>query len=318
MENLFGMHASKSSLYLFLIWILLVLPDIGFTDHFMRVSLLGTGSPRMHPEKSGPAVLVEAGGSFLIFDAGRGVVLRLTQLNIPITEINSVFLTHLHADHIFALDDLWLTGWIYQRPIPLSIYGPEGTEAFVQGLRQAFSYDVSIRNRYSGLDKDLAQLIVHEITPGMVYSKNGVRVTAFTVSHAPVHPAYGYKVDFGNRSIVISGDTTYSENLVEHSRGVDLLIHEIFAAHPDWVEKNPRLQKIERYHTNPAQLVQVLHEAGPKLTVLTHMILVGIRENDLIQNLRSEYSGRIILGKDLMRLNVGSEIEVLPFNGSYK
>ena len=312
------MHTPKFCLHLLLIWILFILPDIGFTDHFMRVSLLGTGSPRMQPDKSGPAVLVEAGGSILMFDAGRGAVLRLTQLDIPITEINSIFLTHLHADHIFALDDLWLTGWIYQRPVPLSVYGPTGTEAFIQGLQQAFAYDVSIRNRYSGLDKGRAQPIVHEITPGMVYSENGVRVTAFSVDHEPIHPAYGYRIDFGNRAIVISGDTTYSENLVKHSRGVDLLVHEIFAAHPDWIARNPRLQKIEQYHTNPAQLLRVLRETRPKLTVLTHMILVGIREDALVQDLQSEYFGRILLGEDLMRLNVGSEIEVLPFKGSYK
>ena len=96
---------SRISIYLLLFCILSVFPTAGFSD-FMLVSLLGTGSPRMEPDRSGPAVLVEAGGKFLLFDAGRGVVQRLAQLDMPITELNQVFLTHLHSDHISALDDL--------------------------------------------------------------------------------------------------------------------------------------------------------------------------------------------------------------------
>lgn len=278
----------------------------------MFVSLLGTGSPRLEPDRSGPAVLVEAGGELLLFDAGRGVVQRLAQLDIPIAELNRVFLTHLHSDHISALDDLWLTGWIYQRSQPLSVYGPAGTKVFAQELSEAFAYDVALRNQYSGLDRNAARLVANEIKPGVVYSGNGVRVTAFLVNHRPVDPAYGYRIDFGDRSVVISGDTTYSENLVDHARGVDLLIHEIFAAHPDLLEKNPRLQKVERYHTNPTQLLRVLHEARPKLAVLTHIILVGVRQDALIQRLQDEYTGKVHMGEDLMRLEVGSNVKVLP------
>ena len=100
-----------------------------------------------------------------------------------------------------------------------------------------FAYDVTLRNQYSGLDRNAAKLVANEIKPGVVYSENGVRVTAFLVNHRPVDQAYGYRIDFGDRSVVVSGDTTYSENLVDHARGVDLLIHEIFAARPDLLEK---------------------------------------------------------------------------------
>ena len=283
----------------------------------MLVSLLGTGSPRMEPDRSGPAVLVEAGGKFLLFDAGRGVVQRLAQLDMPITELNQVFLTHLHSDHISALDDLWLTGWIYQRSQPLAVYGPAGTKAFVQELQKVFAYDVTLRNQYSGLDRNAAKLVANEIKPGVVYSENGVRVTAFLVNHRPVDQAYGYRIDFGDRSVVVSGDTTYSENLVDHARGVDLLIHEIFAARPDLLEKNPRLRKIERYHTSPAQMSRVLRETRPKLTVLTHIILAGVRQNVLIQRLQDEYTGEVHMGEDLMRLEVGSNVKVLRFEKNH-
>ncbi len=279
----------------------------------MRVTLLGTGSPRPDVNRSGPAVLVEAGGKYLLFDAGRGVVQRIKQLDIPISEINQVFLTHLHSDHISALDDIWLTGWIYQRPQALQVHGPEGTGSFVQGLQDAYSYDALIRRKYAGLRESAAKIIADDIKPGIIYSENGIKVTAFLVDHKPVEPAYGYRIDFGDRSVVISGDTTYSENLVKHSQNIDVLVHEIFAAKSNILERNPRLQKIERYHTNPEQLVRVLDEVKPRMAILTHLILVGIEENALMSKIKEDYSGEVYLGEDLMIIDVGNNIKVNSF-----
>ena len=283
---------------------------------FIRVTLLGTGSPRPDIRRSGPAVLVEVGGKYLLFDAGRGVVQRLEQVEIAIPVIHQVFLTHLHSDHISALDDLWLTGWIYQRPKPLTVYGPTGTESFVQHLQQAYAYDAALRRQYAGLDATAAVLNAVEIKPGVIYSDNGVKVTAFLVDHKPVDPAYGYRIDFGERSIVISGDTTYSKSLVDHSKDVDVLIHEIFAASKQLLEENPRLQKIERYHTNPNQLIQILNEANPRVTVLTHAIIIGVGEDEIIEKIAGQYQGEIYLGEDLMKLRVGSDIKVIPYTNT--
>lgn len=297
---------------LLIAYLLLIAPVAVFAD-YMRVTLLGTGSPRPDVSRSGPAVLVEAGGKYLLFDAGRGVVDRLNQLDIPASEIHQVFLTHLHSDHISALDDLWMTGWIYQRQQPLAVYGPDGTESFTQQLQQAYAYDAELRHQYAGLDKNAAILTAYDIKPGVIYAENGVKVTAFLVDHKPVDPAYGYRIDFGERSVVISGDTTYSDNLIAHAQDVDLLIHEIFAAKEKILEKNPRLQKIERYHTNPTQLSRVLDEITPRMTILTHVILIGIEESSVITQLKDGYTGEIRMGEDLIRLDVGSEIKVAPF-----
>ncbi|MCZ6566457.1 MAG: MBL fold metallo-hydrolase [Gammaproteobacteria bacterium] len=297
---------------LLITYLLLIAPVAVFAD-YMRVTLLGTGSPRPDVSRSGPAVLVEAGGKYLLFDAGRGVVDRLNQLDIPASEIHQVFLTHLHSDHISALDDLWMTGWIYQRQQPLAVYGPDGTESFTQQLQQAYAYDAELRHQYAGLDKNAAILTAHDIKPGVIYAENGVKVTAFLVDHKPVDPAYGYRIDFGERSVVISGDTTYSDNLIAHAQDVDLLIHEIFAAKEKILGKNPRLQKIERYHTNPTQLSRVLDEITPRMTILTHVILIGIEESSVITQLKDGYTGEIRMGEDLIRLDVGSEIKVAPF-----
>ena len=302
----------KVILFLLISFLLLIISTVTYAD-YMRVSLLGTGSPRPEINRMGPAVLVEAGGKYLLFDTGRGVIQRLKQLDIPVAEIHNVFLTHLHSDHISALDDLWLTGWIYQRQQPLNVYGPVGTESFTQGLQQAYSYDVTLRNQYSGLNEEYGILVASDIEPGVIYSRDGVKVTAFSVDHRPVDPAYGYRIDFGNRSVVISGDTTYSKNLIDHAQNTDLLIHEIFASKKDILEKNPRLQKIERYHTNPEQMLEILDHVNPRIAILTHVILVGIEENALIQKLQHSYVGEVLLGEDLMRIEIGNDIKVLRF-----
>lgn len=293
-------------------YVLLAVPLTVHAD-FMRVTLLGTGSPRVETDRAGSAVLVEAGGKVLLFDAGRSIVQRLAQLGMPIAKIDTVFLTHLHSDHIFALDDLWITGWVYQRRLPLTVYGPAGTSSFAKGLEQAYAYDVSVRNQYAGLDKDAIGLVTHEIEPGVVYSKDRVRVTAFQVDHGIVNPAYGYRIDFGDRSVVISGDTTYSETLVEHARGTDLLIHEFFAARADLLEKNPRLRRIERYHTNPEQMARILHETRPRFAVLTHAILAGVRPDAVVRDLRERYAGEIHMGEDLMQFEIGGQVRMLRF-----
>ena len=277
---------------------------------FMRVTLLGTGSPRVEADRAGPAVLVEAGGKMLLFDAGRNIVQRLAQAEMAIAEIDTVFLTHLHSDHIFGLDDLWITGWVYQRPQPLTVHGPTGTSNLAAALEQAFSYDISIRNRYSGLDKNASRLLAHEIEPGVVYSRDRVKVTAFLVDHGAVEPAYGYRIDFGDRSVVISGDTTYSETLAAQARGADLLIHEFFAAHPDLLARNPRLRRVEAYHTNPDQMTRVLHETRPKVTVLTHVILAGLSRDEVMHGLRETYEGEVHMGEDLMQFEIGNQVKV--------
>lgn len=283
---------------------------------FMRVTLLGTGSPRIDADRAGPAVLVEAGGKVLLFDAGRSIVQRLAQIGMPIAGIDTVFVTHLHSDHIFGLDDLWITGWVYQRPQPLTVYGPAGTSNLATALEQAFSYDISVRNQYSGLDKNAIRLLAREIEPGVVYSQDRVKVTAFLVDHGAVEPAYGYRIDFGDRSVVISGDTTYSETLVAQARGADVLIHEFFAAHPDLLARNPRLQRVEAYHTNPGQMTRVLHETRPKVTVLTHVILAGLSRDEVMRGLRETYEGEVHMGEDLMQFEIGSRVKVLRFEQS--
>ncbi len=281
---------------------------------FIKVTLLGTGSPRPSVERSGPAVLVEVSGKKLLFDAGRGVVQRLHQLDVRLSEIQYIYLTHLHSDHISAVDDVWLTGWIYQRPQALNVYGPKGTTSFIDHLIEAYSFDVHLRNEYAGLDVHSGLIQATDIKPGVIYSENEIKVTAFLVNHKPVDPAYGFRIDFGERSVVISGDTTFSQSLVDHAKDVDLLIHEIIAVKPKILERNPRLQKIERYHTDPDQLAQVLNAVNPRVAVTTHIIFVGVTEQQVLDQIQSQYDGELHMGRDLMSIEVGSSVKVIPYS----
>jgi ribonuclease Z len=157
----------------------------------------------------GPSTLVEAGEQALLFDAGRGALQRLTELRVPWQAVQGVFLTHLHSDHVVGFPDLWLTGWLIVpgRNVPLQVWGPRGTANMMSHLRQAYESDIRVRIANDGAAPDGVVLRVKEISDGVVYDSGGVKVTAFEVDHAPVKPAFGYRVDYAGRSVVLSGDT---------------------------------------------------------------------------------------------------------------
>jgi len=145
-----------------------------------RATLLGTGCPAAVMNRFGPSTLVEAGDQKFLFDAGRGALQRLTQLDVRWQDIQGVFLTHLHSDHVVGFPDLWLTGWLIVpgRKVPLQVRGPTGTDAMMSHLQQAFAYDVRIRTENDGVSPEGVALAVEEIGEGVVYDKGGVKITA--------------------------------------------------------------------------------------------------------------------------------------------
>lgn len=298
---------------LILLFITLVLTQSVHAD-FVEVTLLGTGTPRPSIERFGSATLVNAGGQYFLFDAGRGATIRLQQVGITPNQIDKIFITHLHSDHISGLDDLWITGWVWQRQHLLNVRGPKGTHQLVKGLRDAYAADISYRVSNVDLQDSQAKIESVEINEGVIYQQKGVTIHAFLVEHAPVKPAFGYRIEFGDRAIVISGDTTYSENLIKHAQGADLLIHEITAASPALIKRNKRLTKIVKYHTNPEQMAAVLNKTHPKVAILNHVLLFGVSEEQVMSDIKLQYSGDVIMGYDLMRIGVGSSIDVQRIN----
>ena len=282
-----------------------------------RITLLGTGAPPPTLDRFGPSTLVEVGDQKFIFDAGRGAMQRLHQLAIPFAEVTGLFLTHHHSDHVVGFTDLWLTGWIGRpwgkRQTPLRVWGPEGTRQMMQHLSLAFAVDLRVRSRSYPIEG--ATLDTTEIAEGLISAHNGVTVTAFEVDHGGEDlPAFGYRIDYQGHSAVLSGDTTFNENLICHAQGVDLLVHEVTAAAGSAAESPEQLRRIGNNHTTPEQAGQVFARAKPKLAVYNHLLLFGgATAEDLMPATRKLYSGPLIVGEDLMRFEIGANVEAQRF-----
>jgi ribonuclease Z len=227
-----------------------------------------------------------------------------------------MFLTHHHSDHLVGFTDLWLTGWIGRpwgrRTVPLKVWGPEGTKQMMEHLPLAFATDLRVRaHSYA---PDGAKLEPTEITVGVVFEKDGIRITAFEVDHGGEDLlSLGYRIDYQGYSVVLSGDTTYNENVIKHAQGVDVLIHEVaYGTGSENERKN--LERISRNHTLPEQAGQVFAQAKPRLAVYTHLLLFGnATPEDLIPATRTTYSGPLEVGEDLMSIEVGEELRIVRF-----
>jgi len=279
----------------------------------VRVTLLGTGTPAPVMNRFGPSILVEAGGQKFLFDAGRGSLQRLVQSQVSWRDVNGVFLTHLHSDHVVGFPDLWLTGWLTSnRDTPLLVWGPKGTTKMMSLLAQAYEYDIKVRQFDEHASPEGAVIRASDIAEGFAYEKNGVKIIAFDVDHAPVQPAFGYRIDYAGRSVVLSGDTRFSESLIRHAEGVDLLVHEVVApeTYRRAEERPERAKIIIAHHTTPEQAGEVFSRVKPRLAVYSHIGRPSASEQDLIPPTRKTYAGPLEVGEDLMVIEVGDEIKV--------
>jgi len=267
----------------------------------INVTLLGTGDPTPRMDRFGPSTLVQTQDATVLFDAGRGVMQRLYSRGVSTSEIDAIFITHLHSDHIVGLADLLMTGWVInRRDTPLTIIGPEGTEAMITALRDAFAFDIAIRASEAKLDRHGVEVKVVEIEPDFVWRRGETRVSAFAVDHQPVEPAFGYRVDHTDLSVALSGDTRPSTMLVERSRGVDLIIHEVADAPPEFRKANPDLPRLA-HHTSAQEAGLIFAATTPKLAVYSHIVLAGgLAADQLIPMTRTSYDGPLVLGEDLM------------------
>ena len=281
----------------------------------IKVTLLGTGTPPPLMERFGPSILVQAGRETLLFDAGRGCLQRLRQIDVSYSKINALFLTHLHSDHIVGLPDLWLTGWlISERVTPLNVFGPIGTDELITNLQKAFAFDLKTRVENDRQLEEGSKLLAKEIKQEVVYEKNGVKVIAFTVDHYSNIPSFGYRIEYNGHSVVLSGDTRYSENLIRFAKGADLLVHEVVVA-PDTVTKSALRYNILMQHTTPEQAAQVFNKAKPKLAAYSHISKIyGKTEEDIVKRTKANYSGPIIMGEDLMSFSIGDTVSVSKWN----
>lgn len=307
-------------------------------EPLITVTLLGTGVPLLNAaalKKSGRALsglLVQAGSERLLFDCGQGVYDRLIESGgsvvNPNIAVDKVFLSHLHSDHIGDLAPLYAVGALYRRAnpsdsptnVPLKVWGPAagpnqpvGTWAMMQNFRIAFDTDFYVRQLFTNpADYSLSNAAVEtensttELREGVVYSNAGVTVTAFQVDHDPVSPSYGFRVDYAGHSFVYSGDTAYNQNLIDHSKGVDLLVHEVYG-YPSSISP-----EIAAYHTSPEQAAKVFNATQPKQAVYTHLVIPPYTTaQNLVDRTRTAgYKGPLKAGRDLMVININSDSSI--------
>jgi len=290
-------------------------------DGSTRIVMLGTGNPHPEPDRSGPATAIVVKGRAYLVDFGPGVVRRAAAAvlekgikALEPTNLRVVFLTHLHSDHTAGYPDLILTPWVMGRTFPLEVYGPKGLDEMTGHILAAYKEDIRIRT--GGMEhasKDGFKVNVHEIRPGVVYKDENVTVTAFPTRHGEWDETFGYRFDTPDRSIVISGDTTPTQAVIDACNGCDVLIHEALAlkslVNPvrSDVEGFDRRAYAGKYHTTTTQLAELATKARPGLLVLYHLgispkptkRLLAPTPDDLLREVRAGYSGRVVVGSDL-------------------
>jgi ribonuclease Z len=305
--------------------------DTLFEGDGMRVLMCGTASPMPHRTRARPCVAVIAKGKFYVVDAGPGSWNNLALWRVAGERIGGVFFTHFHSDHIGELGELNMQTWVAGRPAPLPVYGPPGVERLVAGFTEAYALDTSYRVAHHGADflpAAAARMEPHASAVGpngsaVVLDAGGLRVSTFSVDHAPVEPAVGYRFDFAGRSVVISGDTVKHPGVIAAAKGADVLVHE--AQNNHFVGMigeiaarlgRPRIAKlmgdIPSYHTTPVQAAEAANEAGVRLLVLYHLTPPppnALFERAFVRGVRDIRPDGVVLADDglLVDLPAGSE-----------
>ncbi len=307
----------------------------------LHLYVCGSGSPMPDAQRAGPCLAVLAGNQAFIFDAGSGSIRKLQRMGFPMPRIQAAFLTHLHSDHIDGLGELLLQAWVAGgRTAPLPVYGPAGTEKVIGGLRTAYEIDEGYRIAHHGPkvvhpggfggNAQIITLPDGANTQG-VYDQGGVKITAIRVNHAPIHPAYAYRIDYKGRSIAISGDTVYSPSFTAAAKGADLMLHEalnkemVAALGAKLAERGQPanaqiMTDIQNYHASPEDAARSAKEAGVKALVLYHLVPappVRLIEPMFLGNAPKVFSGELRLANDGMLIHLPASSKAVEITSAF-
>ncbi len=274
----------------------------------IEITLLGTGSPMVDPNRAGPSTLVKAGDSTFLVDCGRGVLMRAAAAGVGAANLTALLLTHLHSDHITDLSDVITTRWVttFVRTT-LPIIGPPGTKAVVEATLKALAPDISYRIGHHADITEPPSVEVYEYTDGQVWDADGVRITAAPTDHRPVEPTIAFRVEYDGTSVVLAGDTVPCTSLDELASGAGALVHTAIRKDLVALVQQQRLKDILDYHSSVEQAAATAARAGVGTLVLTHYVppLAPGQEDQWRALAATEFSGPVELGDDLLKVTVG-------------
>ena len=258
-----------------------------FLDDALSVAVCGSRAPLPSPNRAETCLLVQAGTSKFIIDSGEGSAANLQRWGIDYTDLEAVILSHLHSDHISDMPAIQFQSWLGGRKEHLPVLGPIGTASTIEGFRLAYELDASYRSEHHGsilpIEAYGYDVVEFDGDSALIFENKYTKITAFRVDHSPVDPSYAFKVEYKDRSMVISGDTVALDVMVEYSKGVDVLLHDALAKPLiQTMEKvadesdNKVLSKvlfdIQDYHATTVEVAEIAKKANVNLLVYYHLI----------------------------------------------
>lgn len=301
-------------------------------DGTLHVVLCGTGSPIADEQRAGPCTAILAGGHFFLIDVGPGAMRNVTLARLPRARLSGILLTHFHSDHIAEVGEAGVQTWIAGRKTALDVYGPPGVEAVVFGFTSAYGLDARYRVTHHGeeaMPPEGARLSAKPVelpaadATAVVVDANGLRIVAFAVDHDPVKPAYGYRIDYKGRSVVVSGDTRKSANLQRHAEGADLLLHEgisdrilkrvsAYAASQGMTRWAKLTSDVMNYHTTAIEAAEIASAAHVRVLGFTHVVppLANfVARRMFLRGVSDVFEREVVIGTDGMHFALAPEAQ---------
>jgi ribonuclease Z len=277
----------------------------------MRITLLGTGTPVLDPQRKASATLIEIGTEKLLFDAGRGVTTQLAKIDLHPRQIDTIFITHHHYDHIGNLGELLLTCWHGRRETQVNVYGPQGTARIVAALfQEVYVRDIAFARFTQGHGVDITDIVqVHDIAPGLVCEGDDWRVLSEHVDHGhglglsrEEWPCLGYRIEASGKVVAMSGDAVACEGLDRLAQGADVLLQCCYLAECEIQDSG--FERLARHViASSGQVGKIAKRNDVKTLVLTHIRPKSeAMMQSLLEDVRADFDGEIHLAKDLMAL----------------
>lgn len=271
----------------------------------MDVIILGSGSPMPHPDRAGPATLVQVGEHRYLFDCGRGVLMRAAAAGFGAQNITALFLTHMHSDHTTDFNDIITTRWIMSpAPNPLRVFGPGGVATFAERTMAALETDIGYRLAHHEDLTEGPRVETRELETGAVLEEDGVRILAMPTDHSPVHPTLGFRIEAEGKVVAIAGDTVPCDGLDAICQDADVYVQTVIRS--DLIGKAPstRMRDVIGYHSDVAQAGETATRCNVRHLVLNHFVPPPPpgREAEWAADARACFDGQITVSHDLLKI----------------